>query len=95
MGDAFDDNADWGALAEVGLNDRVRLVGEDRYYRTKVADDTLPEALAEAINSYAESFASWIYHSLDDESMYRYSDEYVDENILANGILFDEFGSMI
>jgi hypothetical protein len=89
-------SADWYIHDEIGGCDVLTIEGRERYYTSRLSDDNqFPDALVAAVNDFTEAFASWIHDQLDDESMRRYSAEYVDENIRGNDCLFDAFGSII
>lgn len=90
-----DDLNDNGEEVEIGLKDHVTIEGKDRYWRTEAVRDGCVSEVQEAMDSYVSGFADWIYKQLEAEDEHLNSGEYIDEEIEANELLFDESGSTI
>jgi hypothetical protein len=83
-------------IDEVELFSRLNITRfSHRSYGVQVDDCPGTSEIVDAINSYVEDFASWIYSQLEAEHDYQTSDETLTENIQANELLFDEDGSII
>ena len=80
---------------EVQLDGRIKIVGEERYFRTSVIPDVCPEDLEADLDSYVSSFADWIYSSLEAEHDHLNSDAVVDEYLDDGDEIYYEDGSAV
>ena len=90
-----DDLNDNGDTTEVKLDSVITIEGKERYYRTTAVLVGCVSEVEDAMSAYVSGFADWIYKQLEAEDEHMDSDEYIDGEIEANDLLFDESGSTI
>lgn len=79
----------------IGLADTLPIVADTRADRSRLGDHNAPEHIAEAADALLADFAHWLLRQLEDEAEYLDSDEYIDAEIRANDVRFDDDGNEI
>lgn len=82
-------------LDEVLLHSCLEIVSNERYNSTKVHNCPGPVKISDALSTYVDDFAGWIYKQLEAEHDFQTGDEAVLDSIKSNEVLFDEDGVVI